>query len=306
MPCLAMNSSGTPAVPFGICGRFFSVQPGGSVPAVLRDRGSRELCGPGCAGTGKFGSLCTEPSASDQVSSSPACVTEICWSFHRLRCCTDVAPTPSAFPLRARPEAETSRGRKEGGTAEGRDTKVFPKEPKLVPLGTCCPGQLQRSWKPSVTCVPHRALPGADSGTARPRCRRRPACPPCPVPSSRGKLNLRSLCPGVALSSSPSLVSRGKPSGNAPLEQRASPGSNRRDFGPHEVRGFSLPQLSPRSRLCLHRLLLVSIVWGFSGTPSPVQLQGDRSAAPTSWGSEEHPLMPLGTEQIVPLSLLSS
>lgn len=108
-----MNSSGTPAVLLGIYGRFLSVQPGGSGPAVLRDRVSRELCGRGCAGTGKFGSLSTEPSASDQVSSSPACVADVYWSFHQLRCCTDVAQTLSAFPRRARPEAETSR-REEG------------------------------------------------------------------------------------------------------------------------------------------------------------------------------------------------
>lgn len=64
MPCLGMNSSGTLAVLLGFW-------------AVLKRLPGWVGAGPhpravSSAGTGKFGSLCTEPSASDHVSSSPS------------------------------------------------------------------------------------------------------------------------------------------------------------------------------------------------------------------------------------------
>lgn len=124
---------------------------------------------------------------------------------------------------------------------------MFPKVPKSVPLGTGCPGPLQRSWKAERDLCPAAGVPGCGCGNSPAPLPSPPSVSPCPVPSSRGKLNLRSLCPGAPLSSSPSLISRGKPGGNAPLEQTASPGSNRRGFGPHKVWGFSLLQPSEQA-----------------------------------------------------------
>lgn len=153
---------------------------------MLQDRVSHEICGCGRAGTGKFGSLCTEPSASDQISFSPVCVTEVHWSFHQSHCCTDVAQTlgSSAFPRRARPEAGTCRGRKVELLSEGYQS--VPETADVSSTGNVLPPpaskELKGSWRLSVTCVPLRAFPlrrlGKSPAPPAPRCRRRPPCAP--------------------------------------------------------------------------------------------------------------------------------
>lgn len=152
------------------------------MPAVLQDRVSHELCGCGRAGSGKFGSLCTEPSASDQVSSSPVGITEGYWSFHQLRCCTDVAQTlsSSAFHRRARPEAETSRGRKVELLSEGY--RSVPETADVSSTGNVLPSPASKELKglsaaerdlgpaPGVPAVEIREQPGPTG----------PALPPPP------------------------------------------------------------------------------------------------------------------------------
>lgn len=135
------------------------------------------------------------PSArSDQISVSPVCVTEVHWSFHQLRCCTDVAQTLSsgAFPRRARPEAGTSRGRKVELLSEGYQS--VPETADVSSTGNMLPSPaskaLQGSRRPSVPCAPLRAFPPGDSGRARPR---RPRVPPAlgqaePPPALRSRL----------------------------------------------------------------------------------------------------------------------
>lgn len=142
----------------------------------------------GAAGASPVGSAALDvpgpgisaPSArSDQISVSPVCVTEVHWSFHQLRCCTDVAQTLSsgAFPRRARPEAGTSRGRKVELISEGYQS--VPETADVSSTGNVLPSPaskaLQGSRRPSVPCAPLRAFPPGDSGRARPR---RPRVPP--------------------------------------------------------------------------------------------------------------------------------
>lgn len=139
--------------------------------------------------------------------------------------------------------------RKEGGTVR-EGYRSVPETAEVTSTGNVLPSpaskELKGSWRPSLTCVPLRF--GNSPATAALRV------PPAPC---QGPGQGQSLCPGVPLSSSPSLISREKPSGNAPLEQTGSPSSNRRDFDPHKVQDFSLPQSSPWSRLGLPGQLLV-------------------------------------------------
>lgn len=150
------------------------------------------------------------------------------------------------------------------------------------------------------------------SGTAWPR---RPPCPPalCQGPEASRTCGREghSICPGVPLSSSPSLISQGKPPGNALFEQTVSPGSNRRDFDPQKVQGFSFPQSSPRSRLCLPRLLTGSQCLGVflvltacssltGAAPGGLQLPPAPCCLCCLAGNQRNiPLMPLGMRQIV-------
>lgn len=101
------------------------------------------------------------------------------------------------------------------------------------------------------------------SGTARPQ-RLPPPLSVSPLPCAEAPGQAEpSLCPGVPVSSSPSLISRGKPRANAPFQQTASPGSHGRDFDLQKVQGFSLPQSSPQCRLCLPKSLPGSQCPGF-------------------------------------------
>lgn len=88
---------------------------------LLRDCVSSGLCGCGRAGTRKLGSRSVELSASNQISSSLICISEVFWSFHQWQRCTDVAQilNASAFPRKTRPKEETSRGRKTKLLSEG-------------------------------------------------------------------------------------------------------------------------------------------------------------------------------------------
>lgn len=102
---------------------------------------------------------------------------EFYWSFHQLRCCTDVAPTLSAFPGKARPEAETFRGRKVELLREGY--RSVPETAEVSSTGNVLPWpaseELEGPRRLSVTCVPLRAFPRCRFGNS-------PAPPP-PLPS---------------------------------------------------------------------------------------------------------------------------
>lgn len=134
-----MNSGGTLAVLHDLYEQFLSFSPGGSMPAAV------DLSGPGSSA----------PSARSRV-------LEIRFIPYNILPCVSrrfagVFPSYSVARVSHKPRAPFpgGLGRRRGLAEEGRKVeelsegwqKAFPKLQMAVPLGTCCPRQLQRSWK---------------------------------------------------------------------------------------------------------------------------------------------------------------
>lgn len=165
--------------------------------SLLQDHVSSGLCGCGRAGTRKLSSCSMEPAIRFHPLSRV--LLRLFWSFHQWQRCTDVAQilNTTAFPRRAHPKEETSRGRK---------VKLLPEGNRSVPKATDVSLEISPGSAGSVLLTPasfkgaERLLkadrdPGSLSGRScwlrfgsslappAPRCRRLPL--PCPLPAPR-------------------------------------------------------------------------------------------------------------------------